>query len=329
MNMKNILALALAFCASQSGLQADSARLINTVDNPRKLFTKHVQVGQSDEDALRKNLEVTNKTFCRKGVVIGSGGQPVNDEGTLGAGPREEIFNLPFNPSTQLLCLEFNQAGQDGEGAYITEVVYCGHATSVSNEFSDNNIPVISFTRKIVVNNGYDFDASDRWGSMRTVNTATGDDELCGFPGAGLNDLVFTSLPVPTVTNPNPNPTNKKVYLGLYTWDQKEFYLQNYPFIFQNGGEIFINIKSCNLYSVSVIDLPNENFNSFQAILQNKILEVLSGYSIFQIWALADQIVANEYAATLTNLLLVNTEESIAEACAYIQNLACNLFGCA
>ncbi|MBY0353361.1 hypothetical protein K2W90_03285 [Candidatus Babeliales bacterium] len=327
MNMKKILALALAFAVSQSGISADTGRLINTNEQPRKLFTKNVQVGQNDQgEENRKNFESTGKAFFRRGLAIGSGGN-INEQGVSTCGKREEVMNMPFNPSTQLICVEFCDSGESEGGAVIDRLTYCGSATTEDNEFSQAIAPIITTVDRIYLNNGTNVSNSFRGNEddfMETINTNLGCEaqDCDSFYGTNLNNISFSEHPIPHVAG------NKKVYIGLYHDDEKQFYCQQYPFVFQDGGCIFINIRSCNLKSVTVVDLPNENFTSFQTILQEKIKYQLSGYSIFQIWAIADAIVANNYATTLTNLLITNTEESVAEACAYIQNLACYMFGC-
>ncbi|MBX9830631.1 hypothetical protein K2X40_01620 [Candidatus Babeliales bacterium] len=320
MNMKKILALALAFAVSQSGLKADETTRLIAKD--RQLITKHLQVGQN-EDGKRRNFEATDKAFFRRGLVNGSGGN-LDEQGVFKCGKREEIMSMSFNPSTQLICVEFCDSGEAAAGALIDGLVFCGAATTEDNEFDSSIAQVITNIERMYLNNGTDVDNCYQDGFYETINTSTGCEaqDCDNFYGSNLNNVSFTEHPIPHVND------NKKVYIGLYNDDAKQFYCQQYPFVFQDGGCVFLNVKSCNLKSVTVVDLPNENFSSFQTVLQDKIKVQLSGYNIFQIWAVADAIVANNYAATLTNLLVTNTEESVLEACNYIQNLACQIFGC-
>ncbi|QQR49211.1 hypothetical protein IPF37_06745 [bacterium] len=321
MNIKKILALSLAFVITQADLNASSD--INTADTTRlagspQIFNNDVQIGQNATNK-RRNFEVTKNTYLREDFVLGSGANSgANGQPNEGVNERHLIFD--FNPSTQLLCIEFFNSGAAQPGAMISELFFTGNAQS------GNTIePVMTYVSEIFINNGTNVSASNWFGNYNSIDQFTGESPNSG---ANLNNLSFSQhLPA--------SPTNNKIYVGLYQCNDKKFYAQ-YPSTFDysfNKGTLFVHIKSANVKNITVVDLPNTKFKSLSQALRNYMHICLEEKWIFQVWRVGEVIANN--ATTKTNLeslaSLVDPENVPADTnyqnlCTQVTNIWSNLF---
>ncbi|MBX9830634.1 hypothetical protein K2X40_01635 [Candidatus Babeliales bacterium] len=293
----------------------------------RQIINNNLQIGKNDSDKTRRDLEVTREAFLRSNLIVGSGSN-LDEQGNRNCGCNRTLGTFPFNPNTQLLCIEFCNNDSDSNGAWLN-MTFCGKVAPRPEEAEEAQeeqeelealIPISSTYTRLFVSSS-DVTDSYLWANSTVIRDDQGNDNCPN--GACISSFDFINDQYPYITNTQTEST--KIYVGIYDNNQNDFafYLQNtYDYLFTQGC-LFVDQISCNIKNIKVVDIP-QDFFSLSPILREKIVSVITGleenHNVFQIFGVA-QLIATypELANLLTEFLLSEDEELIEEVCFFIE----------